>query len=97
METSMKKSIVDRLAQIENDIADIKILLLPIADRCPLTQTEVDIVDALGRDTLPGKAIAARAGYSYEAVRHHLSNLKKRGWIEHVHSEGYRRLDVSTL
>lgn len=55
-----------------------------------LTDTERDIVEALGNETLRGPEIATRSGYDYETIRHKLPELVRRGILQKTNI-GYRK------
>jgi hypothetical protein len=61
-------------------------------DEASLTDTERDLLRAIGDETLPGKTVAARADIGYDGARRHLSNLVKRGYLTHITGQGYRRV-----
>jgi hypothetical protein len=57
-----------------------------------LTDTEQNILEALGKDTLKGESLLKKAGYDYTGTyRGILSNLKKRDILGH-NDNGYFRI-----
>lgn len=57
-----------------------------------LTDTEANILESLGDDTLKGPELSKKAGYKYNSnFKNILSNLRKRDILDHVTGEGYKR------
>jgi len=57
-----------------------------------LTDTEQDIIEALGDKTMKGQELLKNAGYDYSShYKTILSNLVKRGILENIHNKGYKR------
>jgi hypothetical protein len=56
----------------------------------PMSQREIDIVEALGADAITGEELAVRAGYEYDGhFKGILSSMRKRGIIENKRPDGY--------
>lgn len=60
-----------------------------LAPRRELTETEQNILEALGDKTLESDDIAAEAGYSSGHTRRLLSQLKREGFVVHESGQGY--------
>jgi hypothetical protein len=57
-----------------------------------LTDTEQNIIEALGDKTMKGQELLKNAGYDYSShYKTILSNLVKRGILENIHNKGYKR------
>jgi len=71
-------------------------LLVPSEQAIPkkpvdLTDTESNILEALGNKTLTGKKLLNKAGYDYSShYKAILSSLIKRGVLENIHNNGYK-------
>lgn len=57
-----------------------------------LTDTEENIIAALGNDILKGKDLLDKAGYDYSShYKTTLSHLVKRGILVNIHNQGYKK------
>ncbi|MBU1259862.1 MAG: hypothetical protein KKE31_08590 [Planctomycetes bacterium] len=60
-----------------------------------LTDTERNIIEALGDKTMKGQELLKNAGYDYSShYKTILSNLVKRGILENIHNKGYKLKQV---